>query len=271
MTAVEPARDVRPRASTRALRYELVRARSLRSTWLLLVVCALLGVVALVDGAAFSSGVFGQSAPFAFGAVTAPLSSVALVCAAFGALSAGHEFRYGIASTSVRLFPVRRRLLVGKLVGAAAFSTAAALVAIGGALVSLALAGMQDVVSVVLGDPGVLAGLVLRAVLVCSGYSVVGLACAVLVRGVAAGIALPLVLATVVEPILVVAVGRDGLLGYLYPFTSARIALSSGSGMELLGATAGAAAPWPSLGAFVIFSMVVALLATLRFHRMTVN
>lgn len=271
MSVVVPARAQPTRPLVRTVRYELVRSGSLRSTWFLLAFSAVLGVVALVDGAAYSGGAFGQSVPFAFGAVTAPLSSVSLVCAAFGALSGGHEFRYGTASTSVRLFPIRRQLLVGKLVGALAFSVVAAVVAITAALLSLTLAGMQDVVSVVLGEAATLAALALRAVAVCGGYAVVGLAASLLVRGVAAGIALPLILAMVVEPIAVVAVGRAGLLGYLYPFTSARVALSTGKGVELLGATGGPTAPWPSLGAFLVFSVVVGALAAIRFQRMSVN
>lgn len=271
MTTVLAARKAPSRPFIRTIEYELVRARSLRSTWLLLAFGATLGLIALVDGTALSGGAVGRGVPFAFGVVTSPLPSVALVCVAFGALSGGHEFRYGIASTSVRLFPIRRQLLLGKFVGALAFSAVAAMLAITGALLSLTFAGMSNVVSVVLGEPATLAPLALRAVAVCSGYAIVGLASSLLLRGVAAGIGLPLLLAMVVEPIAVVAVGREGMLGYLYPFTSARVALSTGSGMELLGGAGGPTAPWLQLGVFLIFSTIVGVLSAIRFQRMSVN
>jgi len=255
----------------RAVAYELARAQSLKSTWLLLVLASSLGLVALVDGSVYTHTAMGRSDYLAFGAVTAPVASVALLCAVFGAMSGGHEFRHGTAATSLVLFPSRHDLLLGKVNGSALFAAAAAVSAMTVGLVALPLAGMGAVNATVLDDPAALAGVALRGVLVCVGYATLGLACAVIGGSVVAGVAFPFVASALVEPILVIGLGRSGLLRYAYPFTEARAGLSTGEAPLPFGGDVMRSSPWLSLVAFLVFCTVVAVLAALRFKRTNVN
>ena len=228
MTTIAARRrfETRPqRARRRSLTFEVSRARSLRSTWVLLVLGAVAGATTLVSGSLADLTQVEPSPADAISVLTSATSGASVVCGIFGALSAGHEYRYGLFGLSATLFPRRSDLLVGKVLGAMAFAVLTCSAALVVGLGASWLTGKDHLVSAITSEPGTVLLASGRSIMVCIGYLLIGIAATVMCRGVLGGVVVPLGMANIVEPVLALVVGRGGLWGYVLPFQDARRAV----------------------------------------------
>ncbi|MEI2826510.1 MAG: hypothetical protein V9F04_08870 [Dermatophilaceae bacterium] len=179
MTTIAARRrfETRPqRARRRSLTFEVSRARSLRSTWVLLVLGAAAGATTLVSGSLADLTEVAPSPADAISVLTSATSGASLVCGIFGALSAGHEYRYGLFGLSATLFPRRSDLLVGKVLGALAFAVLTCSAALVVGLGALWLTGKDHLVSAITSEPGTALLASGRSIVVCVGYLLIGIA-----------------------------------------------------------------------------------------------
>ena len=195
-----------------ALRYEWVRVRTVRSTWVLSAAALLAAVlVSLALGLNPTSGagsdgpqpggVRGDQEAFAM-VLTAPAQLSPLLMGLLGAFAFGHEYRYGTIRSTLAALPRRRvvataKVLVVALWAAAVASVGVALAAVAALLVRGGRYGPE--VSLTAGPtPRVALGVVLYVVL----SALIGLALGWLFRNIPAAVTLLLVVPLIVEPIL---------------------------------------------------------------------
>lgn len=202
-------RDREPMAGSAfgALRCELLRLASLRSTWVLL---ALSTSVAAVDAAAqvwpLASGALAGERPYvdAAKALAArvpylPVAPSVLAAAALGALAFGHEFRHRTIVVTLTVMPSRSRVMATKAAAIALFATVAA-----GAQIAAAFLATVVTLSQRTGErwqptghySAALAGVLLATVLA----GLVGLALGGLLRNVPAALAVLVVLVVAAGP-----------------------------------------------------------------------
>ncbi|WP_434581918.1 hypothetical protein [Carbonactinospora thermoautotrophica] len=221
----------------RAIRYELIRLRTIRSTWWL----ALLSLLA-TGSISWAIAVNLRAGPLDVadiavlltgGALYSPLVPPAVLVvppavfmAVLGVLALGHEYRYSSIRATLTAIPRRSRVLAAKTL---AVALAAAVVAV------LSLAVGWGVGFAVLGEqmldlpwtehslPRISGGYVAFVVL----SALLGLALAGLFRNVPAALVAILVIPLVLEPVLAVVLGFEALrpvreAGKFLPFTAGR-------------------------------------------------
>jgi ABC-2 type transport system permease protein len=187
-----------------ALRYEIVRLRTLRSTyWLIGIALAFQLVMSMLIAWRMSVSVNPPVGDDAFdllatiGASTgiAPLF-IAYVIGLVGVFSIGHEYRHGMIRATLTALPDRRLVFLAKILTTAAVSAAAAVMCILIALLSDVVFGLDLPTGRGLFDMTV--GTVIFTVLFCLS----GLAFAALTRNQTAAVALVMLVPTVVEQIV---------------------------------------------------------------------
>lgn len=187
-----------------ALRYEVERLRTIRSTyWLVgLALAFQLAMSMLIAWQLPSSGpLSGGDETFAIlvtiGASTgvAPLF-IAYIIGLLGVFSMGHEYRHGMIRATLTALPSRQAVLAAKVVTTAVISAVAALACVGVAVLSAVVFGVG--LPSVTGWRDITVGTVLFATL----FSLSGLAFATITRNQTAAVALLLLLPTVVETII---------------------------------------------------------------------
>ncbi|ACU40209.1 ABC transporter permease [Actinosynnema pretiosum subsp. pretiosum] len=238
-----------------AIRFEWVKARSLRGTWvgLAVVVLVLVGFSALatsvsVGAVSTPEGAPGPGGPFA--ATSDPLAIAltganlaVLVLGVLGGMAGAREFGSRMISNSVAAVPRRWQVVLAKAVVFTATSLPAALVGVFGAFwVGMAVLSGGDADVVALGDEGVL-----RSVLGMAGYvtaiGLLGLGLGVLLRSTAGSIG------AVIGGVLVLPAMAGGLLPddwtsvlrFLPSSAGASFTTVMAAGDTTLGAGAGAA------------------------------
>jgi len=202
-----------------ALRYELVRLRSLRSTWVLLGSALVLQFVSAMAYAGHTDLTPRERFVYPFTGITLVL--VSLLPTAVAVASFGHEYRYRTITTTMLTLPSRGRILAAKVltVTAVAAATGAGLVAV--TLLAGAIHG---------GIPSELwrVGQVLAAVVVYLVLSaMVGLGIAAVTRNATLAMIAVLAFPTVVEVILLLA---TEISERLLPFSAAANMVSPQSG-----------------------------------------
>lgn len=208
-----------------ALRYELMRLTTVRSTyWLILGTLGLYFVATMVvaliadsvDG--IDGGFQASAAIITLGASTgfAPLL-MAYTLGIIGVLSMGHEYRHGMIRATLTAVPQRWAVVAAKIVTVTVVAALASLAALLIGAVNATLFAGQDVA--VDAD---LRGLVLGTMIYTSLFALAGLAFAGLVRNQAGAIVLLLAMPVVIEPILrtillirAATAGEPGSLGTL--------------------------------------------------------
>jgi ABC-2 type transport system permease protein len=191
-----------------ALAYELMRIRTIRSSWVL---TGLALTIALLDAVASTLSVgsgsdtptplLGDQAAYA-AVLTAPTQFTPLLMGLLGVLAFGHEYRYGTIRTALCVLPRRTTLATAKVLAVALWSAAVA--GIGVALSALVLAFLgggrfEPGTSLTVGStPRVAMGVVVYAVLV----AVMGVAFGWLFRNLQTAVTLLLILPLMVEPLL---------------------------------------------------------------------
>jgi ABC-2 type transport system permease protein len=200
-----------------ALRFELTRIRTLRSTyWLICLAVLLSAAVALIIAVAT------RNAPDRLGAVTVgnvltggasfAIPFIPIFVAIIGVLATGHEYRYGTIQPTLMAIPQRSRLLIAKIAMVAVAAIFAALLSM---VINfgIGLTYWTEVPSVG-NDPlnQALPGYVVFAIL----YTVFGLALGLLFRGVVTALVILLLFPTVIEG-LIVGLSNVPALDWLVP------------------------------------------------------
>lgn len=204
---------------TDAVRYELVRLRTLRSTWWLsaLAIVLTVALATLVSLAIRSSTTInenGEVTPqlllqdelvfiLTAGAGTIPIPFAAVFMAMIGIFAFGHEYRHGTVRSTLATLPRRDAVVAAKVLTMIAWAVAVSVIC---------LLLTNGITRLVLGsrvsDAGLPTGTWLRTslgfVVLVVLWAVLGLALAGLFRSVPAAIVTVLVIPLVVEPIIFV-------------------------------------------------------------------
>lgn len=160
------------------------------------VASALLGLAYVGLGLSVLDGQPGIASADVLGAAIAKGSIAPLAAATLGAWSVGALFLNGGLATAFWLWPRRSRFA---MLTAAEIGVAGAILGVLSAVVISALAFVVTDLSLGAGD---LAASTLLHAFVCSGYAIIGGACAVLLRSRSAALSLVLAIPLVVEPTL---------------------------------------------------------------------
>jgi ABC-2 type transport system permease protein len=188
-----------------ALRYEIVRLRTLRSTWWLLG-AALLAIGLISFGVSYAArstdlGSDGLAWAMTGGGSFAPLPLTAVFAGLVGVFSLGHEYRYGTIRALLTAVPRRIPVLAAKVLVSVGWAVILAVVTAAlGWLVAVLTAG-DRMSRYDLGD-GKIAQVLVGYVLLTIMWSLVGLAFAGLFRSLPAAIVLLLLIPLVIESIL---------------------------------------------------------------------
>ena len=242
------------------LRYEWVRITTVRSTWVLIALGALvpaglvLFVTWLVNTAGDAAGGPPEGTTTGFAGF---LSLVAAVLCTIGAASFGQEYRHGLIRITLSTYPKRLPVFLAKAIMVAVFIAVAAVIAIACIVLSEALGAMLAGKGLIwddaaLGTPGLLA--VLYVVI----FVLMAFAISALTRNQPVGIIVPIVLAVLVEPIVsTVAYVQDWTwIDWVLPFTGATAAVGA-EGAEA----------WGHIGVFFLWFLVLAIPALVLFQR----
>jgi ABC-type transport system involved in multi-copper enzyme maturation permease subunit len=248
-----------------ALRYEVVRLRTLRSTWWLtaiaLVIAGLLGLPAL--------GVKGDATLTDYGDVVTGggggVFLVSIMLSILAIFATGHEYRYGTIRPTLSALPRRSALMTAKVLVVAGYVLViAALCEVLRYVVSLIILGHR--LSHLGLFPGPMARVWIGSIVYTAVYALVGLALAALFRNIPAAIVtvivMPLVAENVVRGLLSLHVfhGIRGL-AKLMPFSSGSQVFSYGP-VDNNGAAGFNELPGP-WGGFFIFAAFLAIVLTI--------
>ncbi len=231
---------------TGVLRYEWLRLRTVRSTWVLIVFGIVLPV-ALTFFVAWSTAGFliegdqaGPGGPGSEGFAPAGLSGATVLLlgsllVTIGAAAFGQEYRHGLIRITLAAFPHRNTVFIGKtimVIVVVAITTVVAIILIaianhlglllGGASASTDVAGSLQVQ--------------VRALLVVLFFVLAALAITALTRNQPIGILVPIIAAAVVEPIItLIASLQDWTwITWVLPFNGALAAVAT-TGTEAWG------------------------------------
>ena len=191
-----------------ALAYELVRIRTIRSSWALSALAlsiTLIGAVGStlspVGGGDTANPLLGDQAAYA-AVLTAPTQFTPLLMGLLGAFAFGHEYRYGTIRTALCVLPRRTTLAAAKVLAIALWSAGVAVIGVAlSALVLVLLGGgrFEPGTSLTAGNtPRVAMGVVVYVVL----FALMGLAFGWLFRNLQTAVTLLLILPLMVEPLL---------------------------------------------------------------------
>jgi len=191
-----------------ALAYELMRIRTIPSSWVLTGLAlsfTLIGAVAStlspVGGLDTSTRLLGDRAEYA-AVLTAPTQLTPLLMGLLGAFAFGHEYRYGTIRTALCVLPRRTTLAAAKVLAIALWSAGVAGVGVAlSALVLVLLGGgrFEPGTSLTAGNtPRVAMGVVVYVVL----FALMGLAFGWLFRDLQTAVTILLILPLMVEPLL---------------------------------------------------------------------
>ncbi|QLY30343.1 ABC transporter permease [Nocardia huaxiensis] len=218
---------------TNAIRYELTRLRTVRSTWVLLgsglVLQALIALIVMNK----TDLTPGAQLTMAFDGL--PLLLVSLFSTAVAVSAFGHEYRYGTITTTMLTLRAP-----GKVLAAKGLTCGALAAATGAALVAVTLA-VQAAVSSVPGETALIARTFAAVMVYTTLAALVGLAIAALARNATFAMVAAIGLPTVVEMPAMLA----GVSPKLMPFTAAGRLVDPSVGhpaltaLPLLGLTAG--------------------------------
>jgi ABC-2 type transport system permease protein len=206
---------------TSAIRYEIVRLRTLRSTWWLLAISVFVSAgiaVALAFVAQDNDlGIDGQvSALTAGSGQFFPIP--AIMAGLVGVFSFGHEYRYGTIRAALSAVPNRIALFSAKILVTAAWAAIMGLLDLGVAYLGVRLVPNQDLFAD--GFPWFPVGRVMLGfVLLLIGWSLCGLALAGLFRNLPAALVIlivfPLVGEQIISAILGLVSAFDGIAWWM--------------------------------------------------------
>lgn len=243
------------------LRYEWVRISTVRSTWALVGLAALVpaGLALFVSWFTGSSGDEAGGPPdgAATGGVPAFLPIMAAILCTIGAASFGQEYRHGLIRMTLAIYPRRQAVFVAKALIVALFTMLSAVIAVATVVIGQSLGGVLSGTGAQW-DTSILGATGVRALLYVVIFVLIAFAITALTRNQPLGIIAPIVLATFIEPIV-------GSVGFVLGWTWIDWALPFGSGAASV-STEGAEA-WGHLGVFGLWFAVLAIPAWILFLR----
>lgn len=183
-----------------ALRFEWVRLRTLRSTWLLTAAALVLSLAVAVVIAIVADSMDTSLAGVALtgGTAFSPLPFVAVFMGLIGAFAFGHEYRHGTILPTLAAVPHRSKLLIAKALLVAGWALLTTVVSIAlNWVAATAISGSSLPLTEDPIGPALLAYLVYDVV-----WALLGLGLAGLLRSQPATIAILLVVPLLVEPLL---------------------------------------------------------------------
>ena len=248
----------RPTASglVLSLRYEWHRVRTLRSSWVLLSLAALTGALAYLNGAtSHASGLGGRQDWAQYLDSGFPLLS--MFCGIAGATTIGQEYRHGTMPILLGLVPNRRIVYLSKALAAVSFAACAFVAAVVVGLVALEALKVLD--SGHAATPAEAVQVLIGGLCACAGTALVSLGVTALTRGLFSGVLLPIALAYVLEPILIVVLPPRSIVDALLPFTAARTAMGVVAPVHIV-------SQMQSLGLFLGYVAVISGLGYARFR-----
>ena len=260
---------------TSALRYEITRLRTLRSTWWLLGISLTLsaGIAVAVAFAAQNNdlGINGQLSALTTGSGFAfPIP--AILAGLVGVFSFGHEYRYGTIRAALTAVPNRLVIMTAKIIVTAVWAALMAVLDLGVAWSAVQLVPDQDLFAG--GFPWDPVGRVMLGfVLLLMLWSLCGLALAGLFRNLPAALVILTVFPLIGEGILSAILGLidafDGIAWWMkyLPFGAGQAMIQVPSFFE--GAPTGFYAATPLQGGitFGVFRAALLVLTGVLFHR----
>jgi len=261
---------------TAALRYEVARLRTLRSTWWLLgvslVVAAGIGAIVAWAGTANDLGDNGLAIALSAGGEFSPVPLPPVLAGLVGVFALGHEYRYGTIRPALSAVPQRSALLLAKVVVTATWAALVGVVLVAVSyLVLLVFPGQDVAANGVPWDPAgrVALGFVVLMVL----WAMVGLGFAGLTRNLPAAVVLLLVIPLVVEGILFAVLNfvpaLDGISWWskYVPFSAGQAMLATFDPAELGGPDFDLLAPLEGGLVFGGFTLILLAITWVLFER----
>lgn len=186
-----------------ALRYEVVRLQTIRSTyWLVGIAVTFQLIMSVILAAVISSstsfggdGAFDVIATIGASSGFAPLF-IAYIIGLLGVFSTGHEYRHGMIRATLTAIPNRTHVFVAKIISTVVVSAVAALLCVLIALLSILAFGLDLPTGSALGE------MALGTTIFTTLFSLSGLAFAAITRNQTAAVALLLLVPTVLESII---------------------------------------------------------------------
>ena len=260
-----------------ALRYELVRVTTIRSTRIMAVLSLLMGLGLgwLASQPSIQYDDAGNDLNIVppveyWQAFSVPLLLVAVLASVIGAQALGQEYRFGLVRLTLTAFPARGQVLLAKALVVVAAATALTLVSYAGSFLAVLLRG-QPLPPAYLPIPD--STFLLRGVVFVVLWSLSALAIAGLTRQTALGIAVPIVSGLIVEQILAALLReRAGWLVDILPWSSAARwdAVPLTPEADMSGGAALFDQPpvaWAAVGVFAVWVVVLLALETVAFLR----
>jgi ABC-type transport system involved in multi-copper enzyme maturation permease subunit len=190
------------------LKYELVRIRTVRSTWIALILAFVLplglGYLIASPSTLYSDSgeIVGEGPGDWFGAFAFPLALTAVVASVVASQAIGQEYRFGIIRLTLTAFPRRLRVLLAKLLVVAAAGVVLVLVSFAGSWLAVTLRGHPSPPEALDGSVNPDAAFFLRGAVFVVLWAFSAFALAGITRQTAVGIAVPIVSGLIVENIL---------------------------------------------------------------------
>ncbi len=185
-----------------ALRYEWRRLFSIRSTWIISVLyLALVGVVGLLP--IFVASPAAQSWEGLFSTPGNVLN--AMILSVIAAQTFGHEYRYGVIRLTLSEFPAREKILIAKTLILSTYVVAMTLLAWAVLGAGGLIAGSEKVNSEASGftiSESQNSTQMWQVLAFGIGYCIFAMSITMLSRNLALGVTLPLLLATILEPLV---------------------------------------------------------------------
>lgn len=254
-----------------ALRYELVRARTVRSTWIGIVVAFVislgLGFLIAAPNQFYdeTGSLVGEGLDWV-GAFVFPLSVTAIVAAVLASQAIGQEYRFGVVRLTLSAFPRRGRILTAKLVVVLLLTLAVAAASLLGSFLAVTLRGYPSPPDVV---PGPDSSFFLRGVVFLLLWALSAFALAGITRQTPVGIAVPIVSGLIVEQILgaVLSERAEWLVRILPWSTAGRWSQLPADESFIEPGSVQLPVAWAALGVFGVWVLILLALHVLSFLR----
>lgn len=254
-----------------ALRYELVRARTVRSTWIGIVVAFVIAlglgflIAAPSDFYDETGNVVGQSVDW-LGAFVFPLAVAAIVAAVLASQAIGQEYRFGVVRLTLSAFPRRGRILTAKVLVVLLLTVAVAAASLLGSFLAVALRGYPSPPDVAQGPDSTffLRGTVFLLLWALSAFALAGIT-----RQTPVGVAVPIVSGLIVEQILgaVLSERAEWLVRILPWSTAGRWSQLPADESFIEPGSMQLPVGWAALGVFGVWVLILLALHVLSFLR----
>jgi ABC-2 type transport system permease protein len=254
-----------------ALRYELVRAGTVRSTWIgiaaAFVIALGLGWLIATPSEFYDEfgNLVGEGVDW-LGAFTFPLSATAIVAAVLASQAIGQEYRFGVVRLTLSAFPRRGRILTAKVLVVLLLTLAVTAASLLGSFLALTLRGFPTPPDAVAGPDSTY---FLRAVVFMLLWALSAFALAGITRQTPVGVAIPIVSGLIVEQILgaVLADRAEWLVRVLPWSTAGRWSQLPTDPTFVEPGSVQLPVAWAALGVFAVWVLILLVLQVMSFLR----